>query len=790
MLANKLQAAVAGGSQEEEVEWNLNKASLNDSNAFDLYNASTTVDDVAVGAAEGGPTGVSFKPDGTVMFIIGGGRDAVCQYELTTAWDVSTSIFKKASSILNSGPSTEGSGQGIFFKPDGTKLYIAGNTTDTIIEYDLSVAWDIGDISYNQAFSIASQDSAFTDLFFKPDGTWMYILGATLPDSVYAYQLSTPWDISTAVFNHDFPVNSQETAPTGLFFKSDGTQMYVTGSSGDDINIYNLDTPWVVSGATFQTTFSVSSEETAPSGLFISSDGLKMYVVGGAGDEVNEYTLGSSWDVTTATFIQFFSATSPETIATGCCFSSDGTRFFMVGQSLKSVWEYSLDTPWVIVGGGIELEKISYIGDEDELPEEICFSSDGTQMYILGRQNGRINQYSLSTAWDINTKTYVDYLSIVSYESAARGLYLSQDGHRMYFIGAQRKVFEFYLITAWDITSAVSTRSKDVSGQESTPTAITFNNDGTKFYTTGTTDDNIYEYNMSDPWNITTASTGSAKSAPSNSPQSIFFDKDGVYLYTLDEVPRVYQYVVAGFQDTSLLSSCESVVFKSDGTKMFILDSVNDYIYQYNLSSAWDPSIYSTTFNQSFNVSSVDTSPRGFFISEDGTKMYITGSSNDNVDFYTLSTPWDISTNSQVASFSVSAQATSPREVFFKPDGTMMYVVDSGSLAVYQYSLATAWTSGPSYESSFSLSSEMSTGVPSGLFIRSDGTQMYITDFDKNGSVVKYTLSSPWDITTAAYSDTYTFLRFQLTQIFFKPDGDGFFLSDDRYDRIFSYQIS
>ena len=65
---------------------------------------------------------------------------------------------------------------------------------------------------------------------FKPDGTKMYVTGST-GDDVNEYDLSTPWDVSTASYNQNFSVAAQETTPTAVRFKPDGTKMYVTGSA-------------------------------------------------------------------------------------------------------------------------------------------------------------------------------------------------------------------------------------------------------------------------------------------------------------------------------------------------------------------------------------------------------------------------------------------------------------------------------------------------------------------------------------------------------------------------------
>ena len=49
--------------------------------------------------------------------------------------------------------------------------------------------------------------------------------------------------------------------------------------------------------------FSVASQDEAPRGIAFSSNGKKMYIVGDAGNDVNEYNLQQAWNVTSASFV-------------------------------------------------------------------------------------------------------------------------------------------------------------------------------------------------------------------------------------------------------------------------------------------------------------------------------------------------------------------------------------------------------------------------------------------------------------------------------------------------------
>ena len=119
-------------------------------------------------------------------------------------------------------------------------MYIMGNTNDRVYEYNLSTPWLVSSAVYNSVnFSPGTQDTDPVAVSFKPDGTKMYILGNT-NDRIYEYNLSTPWLVSSAVYNNiSFLVTRQESSPYGLFFKPDETKMYIVGNVNDRVHQYS-----------------------------------------------------------------------------------------------------------------------------------------------------------------------------------------------------------------------------------------------------------------------------------------------------------------------------------------------------------------------------------------------------------------------------------------------------------------------------------------------------------------------------------------------------------------------
>ena len=273
------------------------------SDAYNLAGASYDGVSFSVAAQENTPYSVFFKDDGTKMYVMGGGGDDINEYNLSTAWDVSSASYTQVFSVIIQDTVPIG----LYFKPDGTRVFVVGLVGKDVNEYSLSTAWNISTASYVQNFSVATQDTTPVGVFFKPDGTKMYIAGSS-GFNVNEYDLSTAWDISTASFLQSFSVSPQGTTPRGLYFKSDGTEMFVVDQVGVVVNGYLLSTAWDVSTASFSENFSVSLQEASPYGIFFKPDGTKMYISGITGDKVYQYSTISytqTLDLSTGTYFSF-----------------------------------------------------------------------------------------------------------------------------------------------------------------------------------------------------------------------------------------------------------------------------------------------------------------------------------------------------------------------------------------------------------------------------------------------------------------------------------------------------
>jgi DNA-binding beta-propeller fold protein YncE len=780
---------VIGQTGDDVNEYNL-------SVAWDISTASF-LQLFSVAAQETEPTGLFFKDDGTKMYVIGITNDNVYEYNLSTAWNISTAIYTFPTTDYYSITAQEITPQGVFFKPDGTKMYVIGDTGDDVNEYDLSVAWDISTASFLQLFSVAAQETTPTGVFFKPDGTKMYVVGYT-GDNVYEYNLSVAWDVTTA-FLPIFSVAAQETVPTDVFFKPDGTKMYVLGSTGVDVNEYNLSTAWDISTASFLQLFSVAAQETVPSGVFFKPDGTKMYVIGQTGDNVYGYNLSVAWDISTASF-PIFSVAAQETVPQGVFFKPDGTKMYVVGSTGDDINEYNLSVAWDI--STASFLQLKSVAAQDTVPTGVFFKPDGTKMYVVGYTGQDVNEYNLSVAWDISTASFLQLFSVAGQEAEPQGVFFKPDGTKMYVVGSTGDdINEYDLSVAWNISTALFLQSFSVAAQDTVPTDVFFKPDGTKMYVLGSTGDDVNEYNLSVAWDISTASFLQLFSvaAQETVPSGVFFKPDGTKMYVIGQTgDDINEYDLSVAWDISTASFPifsvaaqetvpQGVFFKPDGTKMYVIGQTGDDVNEYNLSVAWN--ISTASFLQLFSVAAQEITPSGVFFKPDGTKMYVVGTTGQDVNEYNLGTAWNISTASFLQLKSVAAQDTAPSGVFFKPDGTKMYVVGSTGDNVYEYNLSVAWDVTTASFPQFSVAAQET--VPTGVFFKPDGTKMYVIG-DTGDDVNEYDLSVAWNISTASFLQLFSVAAQEITPqgVFFKPDGTKMYVIGTTGDDVNEYNLS
>ena len=155
--------------------------------------------------------------------------------------------------------------KGLAFNNDGTKFYLTSSIAEEINVYDLTTAWDITTAVHKCAEPHWTTGNVNArHIAFSADGTYMFVVrgGTTGTDYVYRYLLSAPFDVC------------------------DG---YTRGSGSDS--------SYVLGGSNF---INIDSQQDEANGLAFSPDGKNMYITGTEDASIDQYTLATAWDLTTA----------------------------------------------------------------------------------------------------------------------------------------------------------------------------------------------------------------------------------------------------------------------------------------------------------------------------------------------------------------------------------------------------------------------------------------------------------------------------------------------------------
>lgn len=253
---------------------------------------------------------------------------------------------------------------------------------------------------------VTSQDALPDSVQMSLDGTRLYVLWRT-NKRVYQYNLSTPYDLSTAVYSTKlFSVNTQETAPTTLSVSRDWTKMYVAWTTNKTIYQYTLVTPFEVDTAVYATkNFSVNAQDTSPQNTVFTDDWTRLFVLWNTGKAVFQYELTTAWDISTAIYAtKTFVFTTQDATPIALWFSNNGSRLYMLGTTNKQVYVYGLTTAWDI-STSVYLTKVFSVNTQDTAPIWMCFNKTWDIMYICWDTNNTVFQYTIP--WNISWFPYL-----------------------------------------------------------------------------------------------------------------------------------------------------------------------------------------------------------------------------------------------------------------------------------------------------------------------------------------------------------------------------------------------
>lgn len=135
----------------------------------------------------------------------------------------------------------------------------------------------------------------------------------------------------------------------------------------------------------------------------------------------------------------------------------------------------------------------------------IKIKNNGTRMYVAETSPSRVlNQYNLSTAYDISSATYIGEIDINATVGSIVDFDISNNGTKLIVMNNSNVLYEFLLSTPWTIsTASYQSRSQSINSQDTQMRAMFVSNDGLRIISIGSTNNKIYQFTLGSAWNLT-----------------------------------------------------------------------------------------------------------------------------------------------------------------------------------------------------------------------------------------------------------------------------------------------
>ena len=285
------------------------------------------------------------------------------------------------------------------------------------------------------------------------------ITGKERNQHLYEFALGTPYDGSTISFTNANTLvrgNAENADQYGLStiegfcFNNNGTKAYAVDSFHARVIQYTLTSAYDVTTLLYSKELDISARGTGPVAITFNNDGTKMYIIenGGKADaspvitggKINEYAVSSAYDIATATYTDSLDVSAQDANMKDLYFNDvargavdAGKLLFVVGDDGNDVNEYLLTTAYDVSTASFVDAYVT--GGEDTKPRALAFDSDGDILYVIGAEDNKISQYPLVTGFDISTTQAVtSETSMRTNNFDAKGFSFNNDGSKMFVV--------------------------------------------------------------------------------------------------------------------------------------------------------------------------------------------------------------------------------------------------------------------------------------------------------------------------------------------------------------------
>ena len=250
--------------------------------------------------------------------------------------------------------------------------------------------WDIECYAngFDQTFNLGL--TGYWDLDISFDGRKLYALRYSV---LRQYSLGGVNDISSPSLDYTLDLSNETTSARGLYITKDGGKAFVLTLYGY-LYQYNLSTPYELSTASYYTyteLFRYNSNLTSLFGIVFSDDGLNAYITkeySNLTPNIYEVTLGSPFLASAVNGVNKISMPTSSQIQRGVRFNPDGSSIYRNHTDTGFIHQYFLNTNFDPSSHDGTYKQLSPFSGTDAF----CFSGNGYYLFTLEEEDMRISR--------------------------------------------------------------------------------------------------------------------------------------------------------------------------------------------------------------------------------------------------------------------------------------------------------------------------------------------------------------------------------------------------------------
>jgi len=262
----------------------------------DITGATIDGTDVTEITVDGQTVFTSIPPDAGLHYYLADFNNGgvIEHYTLPTPYDLANRSLQFTLTGMSGSP-------GICLSNDGTRAVVYdGPNSGLYSQYDLSTPFELSTVT-NRTDITNLPDANLGSIQFGDNGNKFYITDTGNFSFIRQYDLSTPYDITTASSSGSQNLG-QGGQPGSPAFNSDGTKLIWGERIGQEIYSTPLSTAFDITTIGSVTSFSANSGD--PSAVALSIDGTQLYTRHWSPSIVAEYEFGTPFDIGTLSYIQ------------------------------------------------------------------------------------------------------------------------------------------------------------------------------------------------------------------------------------------------------------------------------------------------------------------------------------------------------------------------------------------------------------------------------------------------------------------------------------------------------